>query len=453
MTSVEIPNSVTTIEHYTFYGCTGLTSIEIPKSVTTIDSYAFASCTNLDSVIMLPTFQPSCASAFYGNAATRTFYVPCGKYSEYSDYSPRQEFFSLFTIDVSSDNAEQGTASIVQQSGNNVACDSTAIVQAVANYGYHFDHWSDGDTTTPRTLVLERDTAVTAYFARNIYTLTLTSIDTTLGIVNTDSISGEYLDTIVVTATPIPHHHFVRWNDGATENPRQFVFDDNHNYTAYFAIDTHTVSVASSNILYGDVDGGGLVVYGEATTVTAAAYSGYEFVRWSNGVTNNPYTFAVTADVELTAIFAEQGTVHFITAIADDPTTGSVSGGGQYATGETVTLTAIPAEGYQFDHWNDGSTTNPRDVIVAGDATYTAYFVALNAIDDVEANNVRIYTNHTEIVVEGAEGLPVSLYDINGRKLDEDDKGFGTVRFYAPASGAYMVRIGERTVKKVVVVR
>ena len=45
-----IPNSVTSISDYAFFGCSGLTSIEIPDSVTTIGEYAFYSCSGLNSV-------------------------------------------------------------------------------------------------------------------------------------------------------------------------------------------------------------------------------------------------------------------------------------------------------------------------------------------------------------------------------------------------------------------
>ena len=41
LTSITIPNSVTIIGEYAFYNCTGLTSITIPNSVTSIESYAF----------------------------------------------------------------------------------------------------------------------------------------------------------------------------------------------------------------------------------------------------------------------------------------------------------------------------------------------------------------------------------------------------------------------------
>ena len=44
-----IPNSVTSIGDYAFYGCSGLTSIEIPNSVTSIGESAFGECTGLTS--------------------------------------------------------------------------------------------------------------------------------------------------------------------------------------------------------------------------------------------------------------------------------------------------------------------------------------------------------------------------------------------------------------------
>ena len=50
LTSISIPNSVTSIAEETFYGCSGLTSVTIPNSVTSIGSYAFGECSGLTSI-------------------------------------------------------------------------------------------------------------------------------------------------------------------------------------------------------------------------------------------------------------------------------------------------------------------------------------------------------------------------------------------------------------------
>ena len=50
LTSVTIPDGVTTIGNSAFIGCTSLTSVTIPDSVTTIGNYAFWGCTSLTSV-------------------------------------------------------------------------------------------------------------------------------------------------------------------------------------------------------------------------------------------------------------------------------------------------------------------------------------------------------------------------------------------------------------------
>ena len=55
LTSVTIGNSVTSIGQYAFRGCSGLTSITIPSSVTSIDEDAFLECTNITDVYCYPS--------------------------------------------------------------------------------------------------------------------------------------------------------------------------------------------------------------------------------------------------------------------------------------------------------------------------------------------------------------------------------------------------------------
>lgn len=49
-TKVVVPDGVTSIGNYTFFGCSNLTSITIPDSVTSIGEYAFDHCSNLTSI-------------------------------------------------------------------------------------------------------------------------------------------------------------------------------------------------------------------------------------------------------------------------------------------------------------------------------------------------------------------------------------------------------------------
>jgi len=56
-------------------------------------------------------------------------------------------------------------------------------------------------------------------------------------------------------------------------------------------------------------------------------------------------------------------------------------------------------------------------------------------------------------VVEGSEGNDVRLYDVSGRLLATKQDDGVPLRFDAPASGAYMVKIGNHPARRVVVIR
>ena len=56
---------------------------------------------------------------------------------------------------------------------------------------------------------------------------------------------------------------------------------------------------------------------------------------------------------------------------------GSVSGGGTFASGTQVSLTATPNSGYSFSGWSNGSTANPLNVTLNSNTTITANFEVL----------------------------------------------------------------------------
>ena len=66
LTSVTIGNSVTSIGSNAFSGCEGLTSVTIPNSVTSIGSNAFESCSGLTSVTIPNSVTSIGGSAFLG---------------------------------------------------------------------------------------------------------------------------------------------------------------------------------------------------------------------------------------------------------------------------------------------------------------------------------------------------------------------------------------------------
>ena len=76
MTSITIPDSVTSIGSGAFSGCTGLTSITIPDSVTSIGSSAFSGCTGFTSITIPNSVTSIGSSAFSGCKGLTSVTIP-----------------------------------------------------------------------------------------------------------------------------------------------------------------------------------------------------------------------------------------------------------------------------------------------------------------------------------------------------------------------------------------
>lgn len=92
--------------------------------------------------------------------------------------------------------------------------------------------------------------------------------------------------------------------------------------------------------------------------------------NWSNWIytgrresTNGPFLPIIVA--------------YSLQASASPAAGGTVEGTGRFPEGWRLPLTAVPAEGYTFSHWSDGSTDNPRLVDLSADTTFTAVFQPL----------------------------------------------------------------------------
>ena len=76
LTSITLPNSVTSIGERAFYRCTGLTSIDIPNNVTSIGNRAFDECTGLTSVAIGSSVTRIGEDAFYRCTGLTSIDIP-----------------------------------------------------------------------------------------------------------------------------------------------------------------------------------------------------------------------------------------------------------------------------------------------------------------------------------------------------------------------------------------
>ena len=175
--------------------------------------------------------------------------------------------------------------------GGTIDYGDTIMLSAVPENCYHFVDWSDGVTDNPRYIVVTGSINLSANFERNdtlvgvdtivafnsytwINGVTYTAGDTTatyalqtadgcdslarlfLTIVNIDDSTGDggdivvdpdtdtiigLGDTIILNAVPENCYHFVSWNDGVTDNPREVVLTGNIDIYAIFALNAPLV--------------------------------------------------------------------------------------------------------------------------------------------------------------------------------------------------------------------
>ena len=136
-----------------------------------------------------------------------------------------------------------------------------------------------------------------------------------------------------VTAIAHEGYIFTQWSDGRTDNPRT---DGNleESTTVYAEFRRIELTLAYTAGTGGSITGetSQTVLYGESgSTVTAVPVEGYEFVRWSDGVTSATRTDSnVTSDIMVTAEFRRDPDYELFAGgdgSAEDPYQINTSGG------------------------------------------------------------------------------------------------------------------------------
>ena len=265
-------------------------------------------------------------------------------------------------------------------------------VTATANEGYSFDGWSNGETSDTIVVVIDENTGtITANFKANEDTKYIVRHlkEALNGEFEQDGADEELQGTTGEDVTPEP-----RTYPGFTTPSAQTkkIAGDGSLVIAY------QYTRNSYNLTW-NANGGeftnsgyteGEVKYEAPIIQAEVARTGYIFQGWGAGVPATmpaePLAFKAQwnaetfSNVNIPSGQQEGGTV----TVSPDKD--------EYSYDETVTITATPDEGYEFDGWSNGETSQTIVVTIAGDTTITATFTPKSGIKYI----VRRYTQNIE---------------------------------------------------------
>ena len=257
-------------------------------------------------------------------------------------------------------------------------------LSAAAAAGSEFTGWSDGNTDNPRSVTLASDDFSAQTFVAEFTESWCSRVTVTYGPdAGGGTVSAAHCNCEwYLRATPSSGYTFTGWTDGCTDNPRVAVLDDpskdSFDFRAQFVLTANLPCDYDSITM---TEGHGVITAvkdGCNWTLTVTPDAGWEFTEWSDDhSTTNPRVVTLSPNdsyVKYKAIFTYVACKPF-RAVYDAHTGGTVSAS---RTDCSLTLTATPDAGYEFDSWSDGSLANPHIVTIddpsAKSLTFTARF-------------------------------------------------------------------------------
>ena len=244
-----------------------------------------------------------------------------------------------------------------------------------------------------------------------------------------------------VTATANSGYTFTNWTENgnvvSTQANYTFTVNSNRTLVAHFTAQTqqYNITVSANPTNGGTVTGGGSYNQGASCTVSATANSGYTFNNWTengNVVSSQAnYTFTVNGNRTLVANFTAQPQNYTISVSANPAESGTVTGGGSYQQGQTCTVHATPATGYNFVRWTENGSsvsTNPNySFTVTGNRTLVAqfegqsYYIAINSNPSnggtTSGNGLYTYGQQCTVTATPAEGYTFEKWTEGGSQV------------------------------------
>ncbi len=274
---------------------------------------------------------------------------------------------NTYPLTVEADPAEGGT---VTGAGSYTKGQPVTLTATPAE-GWQFKAWASADVTVAAdgTFTMPaKAVAVKATFEPIPYPVTVTADPAEGGTVTG---AGSYTkgQPVTLTATPAEGWWFKAWSsadvtvaaDGTFTMPAKAVA-----VTATFEPIPYAVTVTADPAEGGSVSGAGSYTKGQAVTLTATPAEGWQFKAWASADVTVAADGTFTMPAKAVSVKATFEPIPYAVTVTADPVEGgTVTGAGSYTKGQTVTLTATPAEGWQFKAWASA------DVTVAADGTFT----------------------------------------------------------------------------------
>lgn len=334
VTSVTIPDSVTSIHDSAFAYCSSLTNISIPNSVTAIGSFAFEGCTKLESITLPSSLLTISEFLFYDCSQLTTIHIPDSVSSirQYAFYNCGK----LKTIRIPVSVTSIGSYAFDD-------CPSSMTV----TYSGSKKQW-DAITKGSYNGVLENDLVCAKLEA------TFTADGTTLAPAQTIDRGGKFTEP---AAPSKENHTFAGWYNG----DEKFDFDaDTTNapnvlkLVAKWDINQYTVKFVSN---YGSFDDQTIEYGGTIDTdkLTPPTVEGFTFDGWYTDETHNTkfdFTKPITGNTTVYAKWtAKDYEVSFVTEHGDAPISQNVP-----YNGTAKDPGELKAEGYTFIGWYTDDT-------------------------------------------------------------------------------------------------
>ena len=350
LTSITLPNSIKSIGNYAFYECALLEDISIPNSVTTLGQSVFENCISLKSAYVGNGITSLDSSTFLGCSSLKSVtlggrIVHIGE-SVFSGCTALNEITLPTSVKSIGENAFAGCTKLYdiycfamepptayESSFANynaflhVPCDNQRVYLLDVIFGnFKYIECIEAETTPTDTIV------VTPSFndAEFIWPSNSSADSYTLAI----SKDGEVFCTLTFNANGqltgiafAPSRKGQHNAPAAAQTANGFAFtvtglDEGSNYTYELLIQDRSGNTLQSysgefrtqstndrtviveyDAAQGQITGAGTYLVGDTVTLTATPNDGYRFVRWSNEVVDNPYTFVITENITLSAEF------------------------------------------------------------------------------------------------------------------------------------------------------